>query len=375
MASGRPLNIVADQNITQVDRAFQGWGRVRLVAGRGLRAADIGGADLLLVRSVTRVDAALLEGGRVRFIGSATSGVDHVDLPYLQERGIAFAHAPGSNAVAVAEYVLAAICHWAGRKDRGLAGLRAAVIGCGRVGGRIAAFLEAMGVICLRNDPPLRETTGDPRYLELDAVLDADIVTLHVPLTRDGPHPTWRLLHAGNLPRLKDDALLINTARGGVIDEAALLSLLARRRGMEAVIDCWEGEPDIDTALVSRALIATPHIAGYSHDGKLRATQQVYEAACRHFNRPRLWRPALPPPPALTAGATVSETVLNCYDPAHDSAALKRMLELPASVRAACFDRLRRDYPVRREFPAHRFTPPGPAAGTAPALRALGFRC
>ena len=369
------MNIVADQNINQVGQAFHGWGNVRRVAGRELRAADVGDADLLLVRSVTRVDAALLKSSRVRFIGSATSGIDHVDIPYLQKRGIAFAHAPGSNAISVAEYVLAAVCRWAGQKGRMLPALRAGVIGCGQVGGRVISFLEAMGISCRRNDPPLREATGDPRYLDLDAVLDADIVTLHVPLTRTGTHPTRRLLGADVLPRLRSDVLLINAARGGVIDEPALLSMLARHPGMEVVIDCWEREPDIDVALLERALIATPHIAGYSHDGKLRATHQVYEAACRHFDHTPAWQPKMTPPAKLTAGATVSETVLNCYDPEHDSAALKQMLKLPATERAAYFDRLRRDYPARREFAAHRFTPPCPPAAIAPTLRSLGFQC
>jgi erythronate-4-phosphate dehydrogenase len=370
------VNIVADQNINQAGQAFQGWGAVRLVAGRGLRAADVAGADVLLVRSVTRVDAALLDGSRVRFIGSATSGIDHVDLPYLQERGIAFAYAPGSNATSVAEYVLAALCRWALHKNRALHSLRVAVIGCGQVGNRVIRLLEALGISCLRNDPPLRETTGDSRYLDLNGVLDADIITLHVPLTRAGPYSTWRLLHADNLPRLRDGVLLINTARGGVIDEAALLTLMAQRPEMEVVIDCWEQEPAINTALLSHALIATPHIAGYSVEGKLRATRQIYEAACRHFDRTPSWQPAVVKPPMdLTASATLNETVLNCYDPTRDSAALKRTLELPVAERVAHFDHLRRDYPQRREFATHRFAAPVPSAAIAPALRALGFQC
>lgn len=370
------LKIIADQNITQIEQAFQEWGTVRWVAGRELRATDVADADVLLVRSVTRVDATLLDGSRVGFIGSATSGTDHVDLPYLQARGITFAYAPGSNATSVAEYVLAAVCRWAGCRNRPLHSLRAAVIGCGQVGSRVIRLLEALGITCLRNDPPLKEATSDPRYLDLDAALDADVVTLHVPLTRAGPHPTWRLLNADNLPRLRDEALLINTARGGVIDEAALLALLARHPEMEVVIDCWEQEPVINTTLLSRALLATPHIAGYSYDGKLCATRQIYEAACQHFNRPPVWRPVEAAAPVyLKPATTLSETVLNCYDPERDSADLKQELDMPEARRAAHFDQLRRDYPQRREFAAHRFAAPNPSAAIAPTLRALGFLC
>ena len=375
------MRILADPNITQVEAAFAGFGEVVLKPGREWTPALARDAEMWLVRSVTRVDERLLDDSRVRFIASATSGVDHVDLDLLARRGVQFASAPGSNACSVAEYVVAAVLEMLGDERRSVAGMTAAVIGAGQVGSRVALLLEALGIRCLLNDPPLKAAGGDPRFLDLDAVLGADIVSLHVPLTRDGPHPTSRLLDAARLKRLRPDAILINTARGGVIDEAALLAILAERPGMRCVIDCWEGEPAIDPALLQRATIATPHIAGYSFDGKLRATEMIYAAACEHFQRSRQWRPrpVQAVPPAITidpAGALAAfrSAVRNCYDVTQDSGRLKAMLSLPPTERAAGFDRLRRDYPVRREFAACAVTTATPDASFAETLSRLGFR-
>jgi erythronate-4-phosphate dehydrogenase len=321
------------------------------------------------------VDAGLLAGSRVRFVGTATSGIDHVDTEWLTAAGIHFADAPGSNARSVAEYVLAAVLDLTGGRSPG--GMSAAVIGCGHVGQRVIALFEALGIRCLRNDPPLKGRSGDPSYLDLDEVLAADIVTLHVPLTRSGPHPTWRLLDRARLARLRDDAILVNTARGGVIDEAALLD----RAGLRLVIDCWEGEPAIDAALAARAAIGTAHIAGYSHDGKLRATHMIHDAACDWLGRAPFWRPSVEPQPSvvvLPGGGTdednIRRTVAACYDVRGDDHGLRQTLAQPETERRAAFDRLRRDYPRRREFDAFRIALPAGHAGLAGRLRALGFR-
>jgi erythronate-4-phosphate dehydrogenase len=377
------VRILADPNITEVEAAFSGLGEVFLQPGREWTPALARDADAWLIRSVTRVDRQLLEGSRVRFIASATSGVDHVDLNLLRERGVHFVSAPGSNARSVAEYVVAAVVELLLAQRRDANGLRAAVIGCGQVGSRVVTLLEALGMHCLLNDPPLKAAGGNGRYLDLDQVLDADIVTLHVPLTRTGPYPTAGLLNAARLRRLRPDAILINTARGGVIDEAALLEQLDQHPAMRCVIDCWEGEPAIDPRLLQKATIATPHIAGYSFDGKLRATEMIYAAACDFFKLPRRWVPQdKAPPPCVRIDAStsveglaaLSPVVRNCYDPARDSAPLKAMLSLSTAERAAGFDRLRRDYPVRREFGACEIITSAPGDATAATLARLGFR-
>lgn len=375
------MRILADPNITQVEAAFAAFGEVVLKPGREWTPALARGAEMWLIRSVTRVDERLLDDSRVRFIASATSGVDHVDLDLLKRRGVQFASAPGSNARSVAEYVVAAVLELLADERQSVAGMTAAVVGAGEVGSRVALLLEGLGMRCLLNDPPLKAAGGDGRYLDLDAVLNADIVTLHVPLTKTGLHPTWRLLDAARLARLRPDAILINTARGGVIDETALLRILAQRPAMRCVIDCWEGEPAFDPALLHRAAIATPHIAGYSFDGKLRATEMIYAAACEHFQRPRQWQPPAggAGPPAMRVGSTGAlstfrSAVRNCYDVARDSSWLKAMLPLSPTERAAGFDRLRRDYPVRREFAACEVMTAAPDASSSETLRRLGFR-
>ncbi|MGQ0657012.1 MAG: 4-phosphoerythronate dehydrogenase [Chromatiales bacterium] len=375
------MRILADENITQVAAAFASLGDVALVPGRQITRAALSVANMLLVRSVTRVDAALLTGTPVRFVASATSGVDHVDLNYLRTRGIGFAHAPGSNAESVAEYVLSAVLALLARRDREPRGLSAGIIGCGEVGSRVAAKLEVVGMHCLRNDPPLRGRTGDVCYIDLQRALGADIVTLHVPLTHTGRHATRGMIGHRELAQLKTGAILINTARGPVVDEAALRQTLIRGSDLQVVIDCWEDEPQVDIDLLSHAAIATPHVAGYSYDGKLRATHMIYEAACAFAGQAAAWQPAPPgfTPAPLTMQADETEmgairrAVFSGYDVRDDDAALRQLPALPQAERGAYFDRLRRDYRVRREFSAITVIADGRAQTCAATLGALGF--
>jgi erythronate-4-phosphate dehydrogenase len=371
--------IVADQNITEVKEAFGEFGEVRLVPGRAITPDDVAQADMLLVRSVTRVGAALLEGSPVRFVASATSGIDHIDVTWLRKRDIAFADAPGSNAESVAEYVVSAVLVRLAAQERVSDGLTAAIIGCGHVGSRVAEKLSTLGITCLLNDPPLKEKTGEARYVDLETVLDADIVSLHVPLTDTGRHATRHLLDAERLNRLRPDVLLINTARGDVIDETALRERLEARPAMHAVIDCWHGEPNIDRKLLGRAVIATAHIAGYSYDGKLRATEMIHAAACRHFGHGAQWQT----PADIQAGGYMVDThvdeealrraVLACYDVRADDALLRFALTMGPKHMAPYFDGLRRDYRRRREFKSLLVTSHRRRERLAQRLLGLGF--
>ncbi len=374
------LRIVADPNIAAVDEAFGPLGKLRLVPGREWTPLTVREADLLLVRSVTRVDASLLRGSRVRFVGTATSGVDHIDRAYLADRHIAFAACPGSNAQAVAEYVSSAVLVLCEARGLRPAASTAGVIGCGQVGSRIVRLLSALGIRCLPNDPPLADASGEKRYRPLEEVLAADIVTLHVPLTHGGPYPTRGLIGRRALSRMKPDVILINAARGGIVDENALKHRLSRHRRTATVIDCWEGEPFIDAELASRSTLSTPHIAGYSLDAKRKATGMLHAAACKYFGISHHWSP---PSPVAGAIGPVSrdtdrarrEAVLAAYDIREDDRALRACLTGPREALGRSFDALRANYRERREFSAHEvdFGPHGSAL-TMGALADLGFR-
>ena len=377
------MKIVADENIPCVQQAFASLGEVLLLPGRSMQAEQVRAADILLVRSVTRVDASLLQGSSVRFVGSATIGFDHVDRDYLQQQDIGFATAPGSNATSAAEYVVSALMVLSGQQGFELAGKTVGIIGCGNVGSRVRDRLAALGMTCLVNDPPLQASAGHDEFVALDEVLQADIVTLHVPLTTSAPHPTLHLLDASALDRLKPGAILINTSRGAVVDNRALDALLARRDDLSVVLDVWENEPSISASLLQQVDLATAHIAGYSYDGKLRGTEMIYRAACDYFAEPLQWRAADELQRAASidlrahdAGDVLAVTraaVVACYDVRQDDARLRETLSLPATERALAFDRLRKDYPLRREFSESTLLLHEPAGALGQLLSALGF--
>jgi len=389
------LRILADENIPLVREAFGQLGDVHLLPGRALSATTVRDADVLLVRSVTPVNAALLDGSRVRFVGTATIGTDHVDEDYLRRRGIRFAYAPGSNADSVADYVTAALIEVAARLHMTLRGRSLGVVGVGNVGSRVVRRALALGMSVLKNDPPLARVTSDPTYLPLDALMECDFVTLHVPLTRAGQDATYHLFDAGLLRQLKRGAVLINTARGAVVDNGALLAVLQSGHLAAAVLDVWENEPDIRAELLERVTIGTPHIAGYSLDGKVNGTVMLHRALCEFLGVRDEWRPEIhvaPPEDAvieLTAPAVatssepsadaclaaVATAVRHVYDIWRDDAALRCILNLPPHQRPQYFDRLRKEYPVRREF--SRYTVClriNVCPETAQVLEGLGFR-
>ena len=377
------MKIVADENIPCVQQAFASLGEVSLLPGRGLQAAQVRDADILLVRSVTRVDAALLEGSSVRFVGSATIGFDHVDRDYLQQQGIGFATAPGSNATSAAEYVVSALMVLSEQQGFELAGKTVGIIGCGNVGSRVRRKLSALGMQCRVNDPPLQTGGGHDDFVSLDEVLQADIVTVHVPLTRDSRHPTFHLVNETFLERLKPGAIFINTSRGAVADNRALAALLASRDDLSVVLDVWEGEPAISASLLQQVDLGTPHIAGYSYDGKLRGTEMIYRAACEYFAQSVCWHAAdeLPRVASIDlrsrgAGNTLAVAtaiVLAAYDVRQDDARLRSTLSLSAAERASAFDRLRKEYPVRREFTEATVLLDEPAGELGELLSGLGF--
>jgi erythronate-4-phosphate dehydrogenase len=335
------------------------------------------------VRSVTAVNETLLAGSAVRFVGTATIGVDHVDLNYLQQHHIAFASAPGCNAIAAAEYVISALLVIAERQGFPLREKTVGIIGCGNVGSQVLSRLQALGVSCLIHDPPLQEQGGVRSYVDLDTVLTADIITLHVPLTKTGRYPTYHLVNADLLSKLRDDVIFINTSRGAVVDEKALLAKLVNYPKMTAILDVWHQEPQINLQLLQQVTLGTPHIAGYSFDGKVRGMEMIYHAACNHFQQQPLWRAEnyLPPPPLkrLTFSPTMADelavaiAVFASYDIRRDDAALRRVSYASAAL-GEQFDRLRKHYPLRREFHSVEIEMPKEKEALVTSLQGLGFR-
>lgn len=379
------MKILADHNIPYVSEAFGTIGDVEIFSTREIPREKLKDCDVLLIRSVSRVDASVLEGTPVKMVCTATTGTDHVDLNGLESRGIAFASAPGSNANSVAEYVAAVLLELARHFFFSLKGKVLGIVGVGRIGSRVRKLAEGVGMEVLLNDPPLAEITGDALYRPLDELMDADILTLHVPLTRGGKYPTYHLFGEARLRRLRPDAVLLNTSRGPVVDNRALLRLLAERRQMVAALDVWEGEPAIDLELLRRTWLGTPHIAGHSLDGKVNGTWMIYQAVCERFSLSPRWRPedSLPEPEVRRlrvvpeerpAEERLADVVRKIYDIWRDDGMLRRLETQPPAARPAFFDRLRSQYPVRREFTNTELVFSASDEELARMARVLGFR-
>jgi erythronate-4-phosphate dehydrogenase len=372
------MKIIADANIPLVREAFGALGEVVLAPGRQINATVVSDADLLLVRSVTPVNAALLDGSRVRFTATATIGTDHVDQNYLSSKGIGFASAAGSNANSVAEYLVASLLELASRHKFRLRDKTLGVVGVGNVGSRVVRFAEALSLPVLQNDPPRQRMENLPHFVPLNQLIaEADIITTHVPLTRKGPDATFHLFAKEQLAALEArHPFLINTARGAVVDNKALLKAIDGEWVRGVVLDVWENEPNILPELLDVADVGTPHIAGYSFDGKVNGTRMIYEAACKFFGIQPTWKPSLPPPEVPLIELTVSSgeddeevlrrVVQRVYDITSDDAALRT--NIPA------FDELRAEYPVRREFFNTRLTLRGASDRLRSKFTALEFK-
>lgn len=352
--------IVADENIPLLDAFFEGFGEIRRVPGRSIDRATVEQADVLLVRSVTNVNRALLEGSQVRFVGTCTIGTDHLDLDYFQRAGITWSSAPGCNARGVVDYVLGSLLTLAEIEGADLTQRTYGVVGAGEVGGRLVKVLKGLGWNVLVCDPPRQAAEGGD-YVSLEQIIEqCDVISLHTPLKKHGAQSTWHLFDRHRLNQLKPGTWLINASRGPVVDNTALRQVLLQREDLQAVLDVWEGEPEVDVALAELCVLATPHIAGYSLDGKQRGTAQIYQAYCQFLGQPeQVSLSDLLPAPWLAqvtlngqsdpawALAMVCRAV---YDPRRDDADFRRSLVGNVSEQRAAFDALRKHYPLRREI-------------------------
>lgn len=355
------MRIIADQNIPFVKECFSSIGNVSLCAGRQITPAAVKDADLLLVRSVTDVNAQLLDGAKVKFVATATIGTDHIDLDYLKSRGIAFSAAPGSNANSVAEYITCAILTIAERNHISLSGKSLGIVGAGNVGSRVAKKAAAIGLKVLLNDPPLQRQTNDLKYLPLNDLYECDLITFHTPLTKTGIDKTYHLADEKLFSSLKSGIVLLNTSRGGVMDTISLKKAIRSKRISACVLDVWENEPNIDTELLEMVDLASPHIAGYSYDGKVTGMIMIYEAACNFLKIKPLhtindFLPTPPVPsielnaPSDDPQAAIRHLTKRIYDIEADDLRTREILTTPTYNRGKLFDELRKKYPIRREF-------------------------
>lgn len=374
--------IVADENIPLLDAFFAGFGEIRRVPGRAIDRATVEQADVLLVRSVTNVNRALLEGSKVRFVGTCTIGTDHLDLDYFTEAGITWSSAPGCNARGVVDYVLGSLMTLAEIEGVDLPQRTYGVIGAGEVGGRLIKVLKGLGWNVKVCDPPRQAVEGGD-YVSLEQIIEqCDVISLHTPLTRTGAGATWHLFDEPRLQQLKPGTWLINAARGPVVDNAALRNVLLAREDLQAVLDVWEAEPEVDVNLAELCVLATPHIAGYSLDGKQRGTAQIYQAYCEFIGQtPSIQLSDLLPAPWLSEVTLHADSdpawalAMLCrgvYDPRRDDADFRRSLVGNVAEQRAAFDVLRKQYPVRREIEGLKVRIDGDSPQLQQIVAALG---
>lgn len=350
------MKIVVDENVTFAEEAFSKFGEVRLLHGREIDQTILKDADALIIRSITKTNKTLLEGTSVSFVGTATIGTDHVDLEYLKERSIGFADAKGCNADAVAEYVFTALFSSAVKKNISLKDKTIGVVGVGNIGSRIVKLAEAYGLKVLMNDPPRQKKEFNLAFVPLEEILTADVITIHTPLTFDGKDKTFHLFNKMNLKQLKKGTIFINASRGEVVDNAALSNLLDEKK-FTAILDVWENEPNINQELIKKVLFATPHVAGYSLEGKINGTRMMVDAMNKFFNKNILWQPQLPvcenSEIEIVANNSNEETICSLfkkiYNIGEDSKPLKTFSGDKESL-GKYFDLLRKEYPLRREF-------------------------
>ena len=342
------IHILADENIPGLEALCGDWASISTRPGRAICTADLKNIDILFVRSVTSVDSSLLEGSNIKFVGSATIGTDHLDLDYLMSAEISYAHAPGSNANSVVDFVMSCIFRSFDLQD--IPNQKVGIIGAGNVGGRLANCLNHFGLDFLIYDPFV--TLNIPQQVShLDELLVANVVSLHVPLSDSGDHPTWHMFDKRLLSRLSNHCLLINTSRGSVIDNQALFTCLENGQSLRLAIDVWENEPNILWPLCQLAYISTPHIAGYSYPGKLRGSEQIVMAAQRFYGIDSL-KTSAKGKFSLSNFDSIQDYCLalkKIYDVGTDHASFHAQLKLTDNP-SDCFDHFRKSYPQREEI-------------------------
>ena len=349
------MNIFIDENIPFGEAFFKRFGNVTTFSGRGVSAEQIKNADILLVRSITKVNKSLLSlNKKIQFVGTATIGTDHIDLEYLQQRNITFSSAPGCNKISVAEYVLSSLLVLAEKQQFQLVDKTVAIVGAGNTGSAVYKCLSGLGITCILYDPPLSEAGDKRQFCKFEDVLKADVISLHVPKVKEGRFKTVHLFDQNALSRLNQNQILINACRGEVIDNKVLLNLALIKKAPTLILDVWENEPNIEKQLLPFVDIATPHIAGYSLDGKVRGTEMLYQVLCEHLNVESISKSTDFMMKNNISEMKVEQTITTellkslvhlIYDVRRDDALFRKKVDEPQG-----FDDMRKNYPERREL-------------------------
>mgnify|MGYP000910493372 FL=1 len=371
------MKIIADKDIYRVKESFSVFGDLELIPGREISASHIKDADALLVRTVTKINRDLLGSSSLRFIGSASSGYDHVDVELLREKGVFFCHAPGCNAAAVVDYVFAVLAWNACKQSDQWLNKSVGIIGAGNVGSRLAKKLLALGMSISIYDPFLKSNHElAPYFCSLEEALQQDVVTFHTALFDSGLHPTYHMVGLELLSMLKTGAILINASRGEVIDNCALDNFLLLRPDVSVALDVWENEPEINLLLLNKVQIATPHIAGYSLNGKLNGTSKIYDEFSRFFSladssfTQEEKKNALKIDSEVEPNDYINKLILNAYPITNDFIDFDKK-DLPQI--AIHFDALRNDYNFRKEFKDFQLERNNKLVQYSEILQTLGF--
>ena len=372
------MKIVADDKIPFLKGALEPYAEIVYVPGKEINNDMLKDTDAILIRTRTRCTEDLLEGTRVKFIGTATIGFDHIDIQYCKKNNIFWTNAPGCNSLSVQQYIAAALLKISAEYQFNLRDKTIGIIGVGNVGSKIEKYAQILGMKVLLNDPPRARQEGRKNFRSINTVLsESDIITLHVPLNIVGEDQTYHLFNEDSFKKIKRGAWFINSSRGEVTDTQALKKFIFSGKLSGAVIDVWENEPDIDLELMQQALISTPHIAGYSTDGKANGTAVVVNALRSYYGLQHVnWYPEnvpLPSSPYISIDCRgkseeeiIGEAVFHTYNIEEDS---KRLRQSPAD-----FERLRGDYPIRREFTSYAVDLHNGNDSVSQMLEKLGFK-
>lgn len=372
------MKIIIDDKIPYIKGALEPFAEVVYLPGNKTTSEAVKDADALITRTRTICNSKLLEGSSVKFIATATIGYDHIDTDYCKQAGIEWTNAPGCNAESVNQYIASALFSWSMRKRKDLAGMIIGIVGVGNVGSRVARTCEILGMKVLLNDPPRERKEGSEKFVSLKTIQQkADIITFHVPLNMSGEDKTHHLGDETFFRELKKQALIINSCRGEVIDSEAIYNAIEANDVGGYIADCWENEPDINLDLLNLTEYGTPHIAGYSKDGKANGTKMSIQAVSRFFNLGiDNWEPQNVEPPQNPVieidgdqrreYSILAEAILSTYDIETDDDNLKESPHL--------FEKFRGDYPVRREFDSYTVKVRNIQEKILEKLKLLGFK-
>jgi erythronate-4-phosphate dehydrogenase len=375
------MQLVVDENISFGEEAFSTFGKVILCGGRNISNQILRDADALIVRSITEVNKNLLKNTKVRFVGTATIGTDHVDKIYLKKNNIVFASAAGCNSEAVAEYVFTVLSKIVLKNNLRFDRLKIGIVGVGNIGSKVARLSSLLGIKILKNDPPLRRKSHNQTYLPLDELMDCDILTFHVPLNIGGIDNTFHLFGNEELQKLKDKAILLNTSRGPVVNNSVLLECI-NEKNLRAVLDVWENEPDVNVDLLNKVYLATPHIAGYTLEGKVNGTVLIYNELCRYLKTESAWKPILPEINDKVIEIKKHESTEDLlfqitqkiYDIEADNENMRKITSKREIEKENYFDSLRKNYILRREFSNYAISLEEKNSETVNMLKQIGFK-